>query len=329
MTLREQFLALLLEGVIPPRPPIIPMIAADHAARVAGVALGEAMLNADALIEAYITVMDIYAPDGLVFFIDPALEAEAAGLELEFFPDAAPHPAQYTSLKEIRQVDPKRDGRLPVYLKALRELNRIFNSQIPILASLKDPFSLAAQAVDPAVLLEAVILNPTEVEKAIITAEMNQARFLESIIEAGGIPFLGAPLASASLISASVFSRFAAGSIWRLATQAHAGGVPMGLHICGKVNPLCKFIAATEIDLLSVEAIDPYFKALYLSNLVLMGAVRTDILLNGSIASIHREVIRSYELLQPRCVLSSGCDIPADAPIENVRELLKGMRDEG
>jgi len=297
------------------------MIAADYAARAAGVSFSEALIRDETLVEAYSAVVDRFAPEGLVFFTDTTLEAEALGLELAFYPESSPHPARFITPDQFRPVDPERDGRMPVYLKALRELNRRFGSQIPIFASLKDPFSLAAQAVDPAYLLEAVILNPDEVNRMLSIVEMNQARYLECIIKAGGIPFVGAPFASASLISAEVFRQFVAGSIKRLARQAHRAGSPLALHICGRVDALGAVIAGTEIDIFSLEAVDPNIKNLYLKDLVLMGVVKTDVMLNGTPEDVYNEVQRSRELLQPRWILSTGCDVPVGTPVENMQAL--------
>lgn len=314
----ERFHNLVHGGSEPYQPLVIPMIAADHAAYIASIPFKTVMTDHEAVIDAYGRIMEVYSPEGLILFYDVSLEAEAAGATLYYPEDSAPYPIDHIPGDCIPEVDPNRDGRLPSLLKALRALVKQWGDLVPVFCSLKDPFSLAAQTIGATELFEATILDPAEVDRVMTRTLANQRRFMAEILDAGAVPFIGAPMATGSLISQSTFDRFVTPSVADLAQLSHEAGSSCTLHICGNVNPLLASLAKIPVDLLSIESIDPDLIGKHRLNAALMGLARTDVILLGSPDDCRKEAVRSRMTLPDRSVLSTGCDVPQSAPVENV-----------
>lgn len=302
------------------------MISADHASTIAGIPLKTILTDHRALIDSYSEFFELYRPDGLILFLDVTLEAEAAGVELHFPDDAPPLSEKFLGFGEIPDVDPEKHGRIPLCLKTLTALVKNWGDTCPVFCSLKDPFSLAANVVGPEEMLVATIESPDAAEKTITQAVKNQLRFIDAIIDQGGIPFIGAPLASGSLISPSTFRRFVERPLVQLMEHIHDQSEISALHICGRIAPLLPVLSELPLDLLSVEGINRSDAEKHLAETVIMGVAGTDVLQMGSPNDCRDEAIRSRQTLPNPCILSTGCDVPQKASIENVSAFIDQAR---
>lgn len=309
------------------RTPVFPMLAADHGSELAGIGLSRVLREKSAIVDAYSSMMETYKPDGLLFFSDVGLEAEAAGMELTISDDDGASPLKHVHFDEIREVDPSRDGRLPMYLSALLKLVGTYHDQVPVFCSMKDPFSLAAQAVGSEDFFVACVLQPELVDVAMRRAAFNQARLVEAIIDSDATPFIGAPMASGSLISPVMFERFVSPALQALFEQIHENGLCTCLHICGDIKPVLPMLSQLSLDLLSIEAITSELAEQYLKRTVIMGIADTDALLRGTPQKCRMEADRSHSILPEFSVISTGCDIPRFAPPENVLAFLNRARE--
>ena len=320
------WLADLLDGRNPLRPPVFPMVVADHAARLAGVKVRAAATDPAILARALAVARELYASDLARVFADTVVEAEAMGATVELPEDdnallVAPPAA-------VREADPERDGRMPVILEAVRRLRRELGDSIPVFGSLKGPFSLASFLAGIEDLLGAVITDPDRAFRFLDLALDNQLRFAAAICRAGGIPFVGDPVASGSLIGPGIFRRFAAPYLRRLVDSVHTLGFPCGLHVCGRTIDLLPDIAATGADILSIEEPDlAAARARVGPGVVLMGSVPTELVRSGSPASVRAAAGRCLAAAGPRLILSTACDVPADSPPANVAAVVAAARE--
>ena len=152
--------------------------------------------------------------------------------------------------------------------------------------------------------------------------------YAAAIVKAGGIPFIGDPVASGSLVSPEMFREFARPYLARLIRSIHEAGTKAGLHICGETRRLLNDMVATGADFLSIDEMDLAFARQEVGSTVLMGNVSTNLLLEGNpdqVAAAAKECLaRGGEML----ILSSSCDVPPGAPKENVLALVKAGRGE-
>ena len=69
--------AFLVSGTPPAEPVVFPMVVADHASRIAGYSIAEAVTQADTLARVLYTAWHEYEYDMVMVFTDTVLEAEA------------------------------------------------------------------------------------------------------------------------------------------------------------------------------------------------------------------------------------------------------------
>jgi uroporphyrinogen decarboxylase len=307
-------------------PLVFPLVVCDHAARVSGVrirdAAGDAALLADVTYRAYRT----YSYDMIMVFIDTVVEAEAMGCRIERPEDdnafyVAP-PARMPA-----PADPERDGRMPVVLEAARLLLDMVGRKVPVLVSIKGPFSLASFLAGFEQFLEHTIIEPDAAHAALRVALENQRGYAEAITRLGGIPFIGDPVASGNLISPEVFRSFALPYLKELVRFIHRTGTWTGLHICGNVTAALADMATTGADVLSIEQPDlGKARDVLGPNVVLMGNVPTQLVLESDPATVRAAATDCLRQAGPNLVLSTACDVPADSPVENVRAIVEAAR---
>ncbi len=316
-----------MRGEKPERPVVFPMVVANHAARLEGFSVSEAVTQPDTLARVLYSAYRFYGYDLIMVFTDTMVEAEAMGAQVLIPEDDDPFLLEPPRVSRLESADPKNDGRMPVVLEATRRLKALLEDEAPILTSLKGPFSLASFLRGPDKFLEDLLTDPGRAHEFLKIATENQVAYAEAIVRAGGIPFIGDPVASGSLISPEMFRQFARPYLERLIRTVHESGVKAGLHICGETKRLLRDMVATGADFLSIDEMDLAVARQEVGDhTVLMGNVSTRLLLEGrpeQVATAARECLdRGGQSL----VLSTSCDVPTETPKENVQALVAAAR---
>ncbi len=320
----------LLRGERPERPVVFPMVVANHAARLEGFSISEAVTQSDTLARVLYSAYRFYGYDLVMVFTDTMVEAEAMGAQVLIPEDDDPFLLEPPRVSRLEPADPKKDGRMPVVLDATRRLKALLEDEVPILTSLKGPFSLASflRGIDG--FLEDLLSNPPRAREFLRLATDNQLAYVEAIVKAGGIPFIGDPVASGSLVSREMFREFAQPYLAQLVRSVHESGAKAGLHICGETKRLLADMVATGADFLSIDEMDLALARQEVGDqAVLMGNVSTNLLLEGKPEQVTAAAKECLERGGQGLILSSSCDVPTDAPKENVQALVKAGREQG
>lgn len=302
------------------------MVVCDHAARLLGCKVREAATDARTLADALYAAYRTYRYDFVMVFIDTVVEAEAMGARVELPEDDN---AFYVAppAKTPAPADPEQDGRMPVVLEAARRIIEMVGRKVPVLVSLKGPFSLASFLAGFEQFLEHTITDPDSAHPFLALALENQRGYAEAIIRAGGIPFIGDPVASGNLVSPEVFRGFALPYLKELVRFIHRAGRWTGLHICGDTGAVLEDMAATGADVLSIE-LPGLGTARHLvgPDVVLMGNVSTELVRSGTPDAVAAASRTCMAAAGPRLILSTACDVPADSPVENVRAIVTAAK---
>jgi len=303
------------------------MVVANHAARLEGFSISEAVTQPDTLARVLYSAYRFYGYDLVMVFSDTMVEAEAMGAQVLIPEDDDPFLLEPPRVSKLEPANPKKDGRMPVVLEAARRLKDLLEDEAPILTSLKGPFSLASFLHGMDKLLEDLLTDPGRAHEFLRLATRNQLAYAEAIIKAGGIPFIGDPVASGSLISPEMFREFARPYLEQVIRAVHESGAKVGLHICGETKSLLADMVATRADFLSVDEMDMALARQGVGDTVLMGNVSTRLMLEGTadqVAAAARECLgRGGQNL----VLSTSCDVPTEAPKENVQAIVAAARE--
>lgn len=322
-----QILVSLRRGA-PARPVVIPLVGANHAARLEGYSVSEVVTQPAALARALFAAYRLYGYDGITVFTDTVVEAEAMGAQVIIPENDDPFLLAPPAVSRLEIADPEQDGRMPVVLGAVRRLAELTGGRVAVLGSLKGPFSLASLLAGMESFLSDLIERPERAREFLLIATDNQCRYLAAIVRAGGVPFIGDPTASGSLISPEHFSQFALPYLERLVKEAHSLGSPAGLHICGDTSRMLGQMRQTGADFISIEDVDlMHARQEPGSETVIMGGVPTNLLLAGTAEQVRQAALRCLELYLPRLILSSACDVPPLTPVENVRAMVMAARE--
>jgi uroporphyrinogen decarboxylase len=325
---RSRRFAALTRGEKPDRPVVFPMVAANHAAHLEGFSISEAVTQPDTLARVLYSAYRFYGYDLIMVFTDTMVEAEAMGAQVLIPEDDDPFLLEPPRVSKLKPADPKKDGRMPVVLEATRRLTKLLDDEAPILTSLKGPFSLASFLHGIDKFLEDLLTDPGRAHEFLRIATDNQVAYADAIVKAGGIPFIGDPVASGSLVSPEIFREFARPYLQQLIRSIHESGAKAGLHICGETKSLLRDMAATGADFLSIDEMDLALARQEVGDkAVLMGNVSTNLLLEGKPAQVAVAAKECLDRGGLSLILSSSCDVPTDAPKENVQALVAAARE--
>ncbi len=313
------------ERVLPPV--VFPIVVANYAARVGEEKLSRAITDAEVLSQVLYRSYQRFGYDLIMVFSDVLVEAEAMGCKVSIGDDEPPV-LERAAGERARVSDPKRDGRMPVVLEAARRLVRLAGDEVYVLVSLKGPFSLASFLCGPERFLEYLVEEPERAEFFLRLATENQKRYAGEIVRIGGIPFIGDPMASGSIISQNHFCRFALPYLKELVREIHRFGVWTGLHICGDTQKILKMMKETQAEILSVDEMDMAFVRREVgADTVIMGNVSTQLLETGRAEEVRRAGEDCLKKGLPKLILASACDVPVDAPVDNVKALVNAARE--
>ncbi len=288
------------------------MIAADHLAQLLDQPLGDVCRNGRLLADGFLKAQKLYQSNFIIVFSDVSVEPEAMDVKLEYSVDGNPQPIQHVDDSSVKHVDMAAAGRIPQLFEAAALCRAGLDPNLPIFFSMKDPFSLAAMVIGTELFLEKLLTEPEAVTDLLDICTNNQSYLSESIIQAGYIPFVGAPIASGGLIGANYFRRFAAPYLIALFDKISGLGSFRCLHICGEIGMLTDELANLKLDVLSFEDWHDNMFA-DMPDTIPMGYISTNLFIRSDEETVQDAARQCLETLPEPCILSTGCDLPANA----------------
>ncbi len=310
--------------------------------------------------EAQVAAADLFGHDGgMVPWGCLTVEAEAFGCRVEvledYYPRVVERPlAADRDLARLSDPDPARSGRMPLVLEALERLRQRAGEDLFITAMVVSPFLVAAELRGMAALLTDFISAPEFVDALLERLTEGTRRYLEAILRTRACDAVLFENAGAcrELMGPHHLARFVMPYHRRLLEAARRvdPGVALIEHNCSK-TPYFEEILDLDVDGVSfaygdVRAIRAEHgwdctEAHTHTNACLdryclrprphgrtvawIGNVdHSRILLSASPEEVFREARACIE--SAGCapfVLSTGCEIPFKAPLENIRALAR------
>lgn len=306
-------------------------LAAYPGLRLTGRSSREALSNANIQLECLNALEKRLQPDIVFPLLDLTVEAEGLGLALDFFERRPPKLAdqQLPSLERFYELgvpDPERTARMPVFLDVAEGLADDEGRMAAAFTT--GPFTLLGQLMGADTLLEQVrggaVLNEAMAFTTSVVGEYAAA--LASRVD---VIWVVDPAAEgmSSIEFRSVYRPYITG----LAGIIRGIGAACVLHICGDVSHLLEEMSLTGFDGLSLDSeIDLATEVGRLpKNLVLIGNIDVErTIQRGSTDDVHWEVRRLLRHMDKarNFILSTGCDVVADAPIRNLEAMMEEAR---
>ncbi|MFH2119299.1 MAG: uroporphyrinogen decarboxylase family protein [Pseudomonadota bacterium] len=335
MTPKERMLA-FLQGQEMDRLLVSPIIL-NFASRSLNLKVSEFCTSGKNMGEANIACFKKYRHDFVYIFSTTSTLAEAMGTKMYFPDDDAPQvetPFIQTKedLKKLEPVNPEKDGRLPVYLEAVKRCVDAIGDEVFIIPVIGAPFTTAAALRGTDTFIRELYTSPETVHTLMRAATDSAKILIDAYAKLGAVPITVEPVATGSMISEKHFREFVLPYLKEVYAQIHSHSLPGVLHICGKTKRVIKCMAESGADVLSVDDIDlGEAKELVGDQVCLMGNVNpADGMFKGNPAII-REMVKDCLAKahdNPKgYILATGCEVPIVTPHENMVAFLEAGRE--
>ena len=304
-----------------------------HAGKLKG-HTGQAMLtDAGKLFESLLEVHKVYDPDGMPITFDLQIEAEILGCDLVWANDAPPsvvgHPLAH-DLTIPTQIPAPTDGRLPLVLDVMQKMKSKVGEQTALYGLVTGPLTLASHlrgtdlfmdTFDRPEFVEALLDYCTEVALAVagyyIAAGMDVIAVVDPVV---------------SQVSPRLFKKLLYEPFKRIFDAVREQQVFSSFFVCGDATKNIKGMCETgpdcisideNIDMVTAKAITDEYNVTIAGNIPL-----STIMLNGTQQDTMKYVVDlMHKVDHHNLIISPGCDMPYDTPVENTIGAMEAVRD--
>jgi len=292
----------------------------------------DVVTSAQAQSEAILALHERFQTDILMTAMDLSVEAEMYGSQIRMVEDEIPTVIgrKMTSVEEIdgMSIPNPRSGRAMVQLQTVETLVRA--TKQPVLGSIIGPFSLAGRLFGLSEILELSITEPETLEKLLekVTAFLIQYTQAFRMANAAGV-IMAEP--ASGLLSPKGLSRFSSKFINQISLQTSPSNFSIVYHNCGAKNVHLDMILEAGLEIYHFSTPMDILEALSKvdENIILSGNLDpTNIFLTGTPELVREKTNEMMQLTMdyPNYVISSGCDIPPQTPIENLDAFFETVR---
>jgi [methyl-Co(III) methanol-specific corrinoid protein]:coenzyme M methyltransferase len=254
------------------------------------------------------------------------VEAEALGSRIDpgnlsCEPKIASEAFTSVSTVEYKDIDYALEhSRIQTVAEATRLLSARY-ADLPVVAAITGPISTAASIIDPMTFLKELRKKGRESHRVLEYVTGFLKAYCRKLAASGATAIgIGDPTATGEILGPRIFEEFALPYINDLTDHVQGLGIPVIVHICGKIRPVRNLMASLRANALSTDA-TVNLRALKeeYPRLTTMGNVSTYLLHSGSSQKITRiagKLVRDgVDIISPACGLSTS------TPIENIRAL--------
>lgn len=317
------------------------LLLGDTGAHFIGKTISQYHHSPEVMAEVEVTAFKMFRYDGVG--AGPGLHgiAEAMGARLHFPEDGIPYVTEpflkyYTDFERLSPSDPYRDGRLPLFLEALKLIKEQVGDQVNVGSSVGGPFSTAGLLRGTQNFLKDLNRNPEMAHRLLKLVTESILRYIDAVCDLDVTPSFADPIASGTVISARQFREFAKPylkiCVDRVKERRSCGPT---LHICGDSRRIWSDMADTGAAVLSLDNIVDLGEAKEAvgERVCLMGNVSpVQTMLKGTkeeVIAEARECLRKAYDSPKGYFLSTGCQVPKGTPAENIEALMTAARTYG
>ncbi len=315
----------------------IGLILGPFRARLLGCSVGEYFRDPAKLAESTLAGYELFRQDSVDVGWDIMMEAESLGAELEFPEDAVPRVRKHillekSGLSSLRLPDPEKSGRIPLYLQACRSVaNSVKGPSLS--GTVTGPWTTAAGLRGAERLILDTVDDPGFVEELLRFTTEATKRLGAAVLATGLSLTMGEAASSCSLISPALYRRFIKPRHQEIVGFFREKKAGLSMHICGFIDPIMEDILDLGISALSLDSPSSLKKMVDLSKkkIALVGNVATSLFVSGSREEMEASVKECLRIAAPggAYILSSGCELPFNSSLENVRYYMEAAQEFG
>jgi [methyl-Co(III) methanol-specific corrinoid protein]:coenzyme M methyltransferase len=216
-------------------------------------------------------------------------------------------------------------GYIPELIKAVQFLKKEVGDEVPIVAGIVGPFTIAGSLLDSVPLLKATFKKPEKIRPFLDVGEKAGTTLAKALVEAGAdIISCEDMTASPELIAPKTYKEF---ELEYQRKQFDAIPVPTILHICGNVDAIVDWMGQTGATILSLEpkASAKLAREKCGRDTILMGGVDTATTLFMKDAKTVKEGCEE-SIADGIQILAPGCAVAPGTPTENLLAMVEVAR---
>ena len=316
------------------RTPVIPQIFA-HAAVLCGVPVADYLRDGALLARCQIEAVMRYGHDAVFAFMDATVESEALGSLVQYHQEQYPEVVSYALSPDVpperlSAPDPQVVGRMPELLRATTLLRAELDDEVPVVAVVLGPMTLAQQLLGAEAALYLAVDEPQRFEEVLDLATRVALRWGVALLAAGAhVAMVFEPAASPAVVPPAFFRELVLPRLARLFPAfKKAGALATWLHIAGATEPILGYYREAGVDIANLDYdVDPVRAGQILERTCFDGNILPLSFVLGAAPEIAAEGRRLVALFADRggFILSSGCEIPLEAKPENIAALVSAV----
>jgi uroporphyrinogen decarboxylase len=288
------------------------------------------MFNYGLHFKSLVNLASQFNPDALFMMMDLSLELNALGGPVRYEEMAAPSVLDHmivdeAGLESLHQINLKTDSRIQGYLKTMRMMVETLN--VMPAAYVIGPFTLASHLMGASKAAKATI-KKQDFLHTVLKFSNRVIREHVALLTEAGAEMVCVLEPSAMGLSPMQFDEFSAHYLKEIFADFDPYSV---LHICGNSSHLVKIMAETGANGLSLDAGTDLFKAAEImpEEVVVIGNVPpVEVVLEKTPEEVYAFTQNLMKDMSPfpNFILSTGCDLPPDTPLENIKAMMNAGR---
>jgi uroporphyrinogen decarboxylase len=277
-------------------------------------------------------------PDIAFILMDLSVEANALGLPVRFPIDQSSsiehHPVDsIDDLNHFDHIDILQDARIQSYIKTIEMMHMGLDKDTLKCAYVIGPVTLAGLLETAERLAIDSILEPDRLDILCSFATKIIEKYAHAIINAGA-DMICILEPTATILGPKEFRKFSGYYVNHIIESYKYANIETIYHTCGNAMHLIQEMVSAGVAALSLDSpqngID-IVKAAQLvpDNIIIIGNVSpTHVLKDGSVEMVKQVTTKLLEKMRPypNFILSTGCDLPLETPIENLEVFMQTGR---
>ncbi|MGD8779396.1 MAG: uroporphyrinogen decarboxylase family protein [Ignavibacteria bacterium] len=296
-----------------------------------------AQQNYDEHFKTLKAIAETFEPDAIFPLMDLSVEANALG-RYTLFPkeDSATvvkDEFNHNNIKEIERINIQFDTRLLGYVETLKFMKIGLPQSIMRGAYVTGPYTLTGLMMGADEAAIATVMTPDDLHD-LCALTTNKIQEYVRLLVAAGAQMICILEPSAVMLGPDQFEEFSGQYVKRIVDSYLHTNVAMIYHICGNTMHLLEKMCESGVNALSLDSAEtgvdlPAAAKRVSEDIIIIGNISTvGTLLNGKPPEVEDEVTRLLKDMNefPNFVLSSGCDLPQETPVENIQAFMKACR---
>lgn len=302
----------------------------------------EAQVDAEKMARLAIAAYEVAGIESVILPFDKFVEVEAMGAELEGWgrtqqPHAIPLIDNPEHLQLLKNPDPRKDGRMPIVIEAVKMVGEKLGGEVPIIAAVASPFEISSTLWNPNTLVLYFEYDKAPLKKLLEMSTSLVADYGNLLLKAGadaisiidgnsqnlfGVPMVMDYGFDGVEPGAEGYEEFSGDYVKKLVEELKGDSI---LHICGDTVPILDHMVETGAAGLSIDRVRVRTaKELAGDEASILGNVSVETLWKESPEAVAQEARAA--LKEGVDLLAPGCNFIPTTPMKNIKAFVEAAK---